>query len=378
MTIIDRYILRHFFFNIFLWFVSIVGIFIVFDLFTNLDSLITAGTEVNNIPLVIGKYYLFKSIPIVMMLSSVLGLLSAMITVASMKRHNELIPIQAAGISTIRIIMPLIFAVIFVALSAMVFREMLLPRFLDELVMDVTSIEKNKGVMVNAIIDNETGITIHGDRTFRNESRISSPSFVLRNPIVKQITYLKAQNAIHCPANNNHKAGFMLLDLHDIPEILKGESLSLNGQKIVITHQDEPDWLEENSCFVVTNVPFDYLASNDAWRQYASTLDMFLAARNRSLDVGNRIMATIHARLIQPFLDVMLLFLGLPVVLLNGDRNIFKTLGISGLIVISFIALREVCQHLGSSMDMPVLGAWLPLLIFGPIAVNQFVKLYEN
>ncbi|MDR1289971.1 MAG: LptF/LptG family permease [Planctomycetaceae bacterium] len=378
MTILDRYILKHFFFNIVLWLVSIVGIFIVFDLFTNLDTLIRTGKEANNIPLVIGKYYLFKSIPIVMMLSSVLGLLSAMITVATMKRHNELVPIQAAGISTIRITMPLIVAVIFVALLMAVFRETLLPRFLDELVVDASSIGKYEGVMVNAIIDNETAITINGDRTFRKELRISHPNFILRNPIVKQITYLKAQNAIHCPANNEHKAGFMLLEMQDMPEILKGNSLKLNEQEIVITHHDKPDWINENSCFVVTNVPFDYLASNDAWRQYASTFDMFLAARNQSLDVGNRIIATIHARLIQPFLDVMLLFLGLPVILLNSDRNIFKTLGLSGLIVISFIALREVCQHLGSSMDMPVLGAWLPLLIFGPIAVNQFVKLYEN
>jgi lipopolysaccharide export system permease protein len=378
MTILDRYILKRFFFNIILWFVSIVGIFIVFDLFTNLDTLIAAGKDVNNIPLVIGKYYLFKSIPIIMMLNSVLGLLSAMITIASLKRHNELIPIQAAGVSTIRIIMPLIIAVIFVALSATTFREIVLPKFLDELAMDATSIEKNKGVMVNAIIDNETGITIHGDRTFRKESRISSPNFILRSPIVKQITYLKAKNAIHYQANSQHHAGFMLQDLQEIPDTIKNESLSLNDKKIVITHQDEPDWINENCCFIVTNVPFDYLASNDSWRQYASTLDMFHAARNKSLDVGNRILATIHARLIQPFLDVMLLFLGLPIVLLNSDRNVFKTLGLSSLIVISFIAMREVCQYFGSSMDMPVLGAWLPLLIFGPIAINQFLKLYEN
>ncbi|MDR1924335.1 MAG: LptF/LptG family permease [Planctomycetaceae bacterium] len=378
MTILDRYILRSFFFNLLLWFVSIVGVFIVFDLFTNLDSLLRVGSAANNTPLVIGKYYIFKSIPIVMMLSSVLGLLSAMITVATMKRHNELIPIQAAGVSTTRIIMPLICAVIFVALSSMLFREMVLPRFLDELVADAMSMESDKGALVNAIIDNETGITIQGERTFRQESRISSPNFVLRRPLVKQITFLRAENAIHHAANSEHEAGFMLIKMAEIPDVVKRESLSIKDRKVVFTHDDAPEWVAENSCFVVTNVPFDYLASNDAWRQYASTFDMILAARNKSLDVGNRILATIHGRLMQPLLDVMLLFLGLPVVLLNSDKNIFKALGLSGLIVLSFMTLREVCQHLGANMDMPVLGAWLPLLIFGPIAVNQFIKLYEN
>lgn len=378
MTILDRYILKSFFFNLFLWFFCIVGIFIVFDLFTNLDGLLKVGKEVGNIPKVVGLYYLFKSVPIGMMLSSLLGLISAMITVAMLMRHNELIPIQAAGVSTLRIVTPLIVAVVLVAAAATVLREAVLPNYLDELVMDVTDFTQEKGNMVNAIIDRETGITIMGDRTFRSDTRISAPNFVIPKPIVKQVAYLKAKNAFHRRAEPGRPAGFLLDGMKDPPEFIKGPSLQYEGKTLVITHRDAPDWVEEGNCFVVSNVPFDYLASSDAWRQYASTWDLMRAARNKSLDVGNRIHAVIHARLLQPFLDITLLFLGLPIILCAGDRNVFKAMGISGLIVVAFLVVRESCQYFGANGEMPVLGAWLPMMVFTPIAVNQFLMLREK
>jgi lipopolysaccharide export system permease protein len=108
---------------------------------------------------------------------------------------------------------------------------------------------------------------------------------------------------------------------------------------------------------------------------YASTLELIQAARNHSLDVGNSIYTMIHARMLQPILDVSLLFLGLPMILTYGGRNVFKPMGISGVMILAFLAVSQGCQFLGSNAEMPVLGAWLPLIIFGPIAVNQYAML---
>ncbi|MDR2438459.1 MAG: LptF/LptG family permease [Planctomycetaceae bacterium] len=375
MTILDRYLLRSFFFNLFFWFICIIGIFIVFDLFTHLDSLVQKGKDQNNVLRLIGTYYFFKSIPIAMTLSSILGLISAMIAMAMMIRNNELVPIQAAGISTIRVIRPLIGAVILVAAVSTILRETVLPHFLDELVMEAETMTKNREIRLNAIIDNETGISILGDKIYRKELRISNPVFVIPKPIAKQLTRLKAKNAFYHPAKNGQPSGFLLVDLIEIPAILNGPSLTFQEKAIVITHQDASDWVDGNSCFVVSKVPFDYLASNDAWRQFASTWELFQAARNSSLDVGNRIHAMIHCRIVQPFLDVILLFLGLPIILAGGDRNIFKAMGISGLVIIAFLVIQKSCQYLGANANMPVLGAWLPLMIFVPFAVNQILML---
>lgn len=378
MTILDRYILKNYILNFVFLFFCILGIYIVFDLFTNLDRLLNAGKAHGNVGEVIATYYFFKTVPIAMMLSSILGLLAAMITVAMMMRHNELIPIQAAGISTIRIISPLIVAFILIAVGSTALREMVLPNYLDELVMDADSFREDEGSMVNATIDHSTGITIQGDRIFRSDRRISKPNFVLHRPVVKRPTNLRAVDAFYHPARDGRPAGFMLESLTEKQDVLDAPAIEYNGKKIVITHHGEPEWIKPGDCFVISGIPFDYLASNDAWRQYASTRDLIHAVRNRSMDTGNRIRASIHGRLMEPFLDITLLFLGLPIILSNGDRNVFKAMGISGLLVLAFLVVRRACLYLGASGEMPILGAWLPMMIFAPIAVNQFLMLREK
>ncbi len=375
MTILDRYILKSFFSNLIAWFLCVIGIYVVFDLFTNLDDLIQAGKKLGSVPAVIFSFYLFKAIPIGMMLSSVLGLISAMITVAMLKRHNELVPIQAAGVATTRIIRPLIIAVVFVAAGACILREAVLPHYIDELVMDIGDFSEVSGNVLNATDDLETGVRIMGDETVRQESKIVRPNFVIPKPILKQATHLRAKEAYHHPAGKDRPAGYMLVGLTDKPALAAGPALLHNGKPLLMTHQAAPDWVEPNNCFVVSNVPFDFLVSNSAWREYAGTWDLIKAVRNKSLDVGNQVHATIHVRLLRPLLDVVILFLGLPIILTSGDRNVFKAMGMSGLIILLFMVVQNGCQFLGANNDLPVLGAWLPLLIFGPIAVNQFLLL---
>jgi len=374
MTILDWYILRSFLFNFVGWNLCIVGIFVVFDLFTNFDSLIQAGKAVGNVPQVIFLYYFFKSIPIVLLLGSVLSLVAAMVTVAMLMRNNELIPIQAAGISTLRIIRPLIIAVFCLTALFCLMRECLLPNVQDRIVMEAADYAKNEGTLLNVAIDNETNISIRGDRIFRSDKRISKPEFDFSKTISRQLR-LTGESAYHKSATRSRPAGYLLTGVHD-RHILQNPTIMLEGKPILITPVDA-DYLEPDQCFVVTNVPFESLVSSNAW-QYASLWALVSAARNKSLDAGTLIHANIHSRITQPVLDMTLLFLGLPVLLLGGDRNVFKAMGLSGLILITFLLVCQASQFVGTSISTPVLGAWLPMMIFVPLAVNQFVLLRER
>ena len=375
MTILDRYILRNFLFNFVGWNLCFIGIYVVFDLFTNFDSLIQAGKAANNIPKIIFSYYFFKSIPIVLLLGSVLSLIAAMVTVAMLMRNNEFVPIQAAGISTLRIIRPLIIAVFCVAALFCMMREFLLPNIQDRIVMDVIDHVENRGVLLNVTIDNETNIKIRGDRVFRSEKRISKPEFEFPRTIVRQSLQLTGESAYHKQATKSRGAGYLLTGVQD-QHVLQNPSLMWEEKPILITPVDA-DELAPDQCFVVTNVPFECLASRDAWR-YASLWTLVSAARNKSLDVGTSTHASIHSRLTQPVLDMTLLFLGLPVLLLSGDRNVFKAMGLSGLILFAFLLVCYACQFAGTNAGMPILGAWLPMMLFVPLAVNQLILLQER
>ena len=380
MSILDRYILKIFLFNFAGWNLCFVGIFVVFDLFTNFDSLLHAGTAAGNVPKVVFLYYFFKSIPIILLLGSVLSLAAAMITLAILMRNNELVPIQAAGISSLRIVKPIILAVFCTTAIFCVVREYLLPNIQDRIVMEAADYAENKGTLLNVSIDNETNITILGDRVFRSEGRFSKPEFAFPRSISKQSLRISGESATHKPATKSHPAGYLVSGVQD-RHILQSPSLIWEDKPVLITPFDADQFgledLKANQCFVVTNVPFESLASRDAW-QYASLWTLISAARNKSLDVGYSVHTKIHSRLTQPILDMSLLFLGLPVLLTRGGRNVFKAIGLSALILFGFLLVCYSSQFIGTSVGMPVLGAWLPMMIFVPLAVNQFFRLRET
>ena len=376
MTIFDRYILRSFLKTYCLWFFCFIGIYIIFDLFTKTDGFIRAGENVVGTLSLIARYYMVQSLPFFDKISPVLCLTSAIITIAMFMRNNELVPVLAAGIPYLRVIKPIIFAVFFLTLGTAISREFLLPHFLDVLQKDPAKYTQDFGTEVNAATDHQSGIQIYGERAYSAEKRLFSPTIVLLN---KSLTIhgknISAGNAYFLPKTEKHPAGYLLKEIQQPKELLTSPSLVLEegGQTIIITPKDAP-WLAEDECFVVSNIPFGYLATNEAWRGYASTWEYIMAIRHQSLDLGKDIDSVIHSRVTQPFLDMTLLFIGLPIILRRGDRNVFKALGIVALLVGFFMLIQFTSLFFGRNSEMPILGAWFPLFLFVPIAVY----LYRN
>jgi lipopolysaccharide export system permease protein len=145
-------------------------------------------------------------------------------------------------------------------------------------------------------------------------------------------------------------------------------SLSLDGVPVVFTPRDHA-WLAPDQIFVASEVTFEQLASGSYWRQLSSSRELIAALRNPSLDLGSDARVMIHARVVQPLLDVALFLLGLPLVLSREQRNVFVASGLCVALVATFFVVVLACHVLGGSyLVSPVLGAWLPLMIFGPLA----------
>ena len=80
----------------------------------------------------------------------------------------------------------------------------------------------------------------------------------------------------------------------------------------------------------------------------------------------------VHSRIVQPVLDVALLFLGLPIVVTRQSRNVFLAIGLCLAVVTLFFLVVLGFQYLGTSaLISPAFAAWAPLLIFVPIAVGM-------
>src|SRR5262245_8816414 len=107
MKILDRLLITAFLKSYLICFVSLLSMYIVVDLFTNIDDLQTQQ-GLFHVVRQIAVYYSYKVFQIFDRLSEPIVLLAAVFTITWMQKHNELVPLLSAGISAHRVIRPVV------------------------------------------------------------------------------------------------------------------------------------------------------------------------------------------------------------------------------------------------------------------------------
>src|SRR4051812_34007944 len=133
MRILDQERYRAFLKAYVICFISLVGLYIVIDSFTNLDEFTEVTEGTGELLSHMGRYYSIRLCSIFDLLYSVMTMMAAIFTVTWMQRNNELLAMLAAGISTQRVIRPVWVATIAVSLLAVLNQEWVMPRYASEL-----------------------------------------------------------------------------------------------------------------------------------------------------------------------------------------------------------------------------------------------------
>jgi lipopolysaccharide export system permease protein len=375
MRILDRYLLGQFLQNFLICFCSLTGLYIVIDAFAKLESFMHYP---GNLWAIMGKYYAYQIIGFFDQTSGILTLIAAMFTIAMFQRYNELTALQAAGIAKWRIIKPVVAAVIFFTVLAAANREIVIPSIRDHLKTgEAQDLEGETAKDMFPHTDNKTDIILRGKQTVAKDQRIEKPTFVLPPTLDDYGKQLNASGAFYQQRNTQHPNGYLLKGVTAPKLIASKTSLGLNGEPVIFTPHDYP-WLAPDECFVASDITFEYLSSADDWRRYASLPELVAGLHNPSMNLGSDVRVAIHARLVQPALDVVLLFLGLPLLLSRINRNVFFAIGLCVALVVGFYMVVFGCQYLGSNyLVSPALAAWLPLMIFLPLAVWMSNPLWE-
>jgi lipopolysaccharide export system permease protein len=106
---IDRLMIRGYFKSYAVCLISLLSLYIVVDLFTNLDDFVHHNSAGLGAVLArIGSYYGYRIPQFFDRLCEAIVLLAGMFTVAMMQRNNEQIPLLSAGVSTQRIVAPVV------------------------------------------------------------------------------------------------------------------------------------------------------------------------------------------------------------------------------------------------------------------------------
>lgn len=368
MTRFDRYIIVEFLRVFFICFATFLGLFVVADFVNHFDEISRYAAKTNGMASALGEYYGPKVPWFFDFVGRLVALVSAVFAVTSLQKNNEMAAMMAAGISRWRIVKPLVVSVALIALLGALNRELLIPRLGARVYQDARTLAGDKSERIRAQYDHVTGIFMDGSGLSPRDEIIREPVFDLPKDLATSGTQIVGKQARRVAAEQDRPAGYLVMEV-DKKRTTVRQSV-LRGEEYIIYHSRDAVWLADDQMFVVTNLPFVQLRDRANWKQSSSTWGLIRAARNDSLDTGADVSVAIHTRFLQPVVDILVLFLGLPVVLSRESRNAFIAVGSCMLVVAAFIVSVIVLQNLGMSYVMsPSLAVWLPVIIFLPLAV---------
>lgn len=377
MRIMDRYVLKSFLRVLVICFLSLTGLYVVIDAFTHLDELLEIAGESSRLPGLLSEYYGARVLAFFDRTSALIALVAATFVATSLQRSNELAALMAAGIPKVRVVKPLIAAALAVSLLAAVNREWGIPSFRDQLMRNARDWDGRAEKRLDPRYDNHTDLLISGHHTLAAEQCIVQPVFRRQPDLGSFGSNLSADKAFYRPAEGNRPGGYLLVGVLMPKDLSQVDSFRLKGTPVVLSPRDTP-WLKADQCFVISDVSFAQLAAGNAWRQFSSTADLIAGLHNPSLDLASDVRVLVHARIVQPFLDMTLLCLGLPIVLARQNRNIFVAAGTCVLVVAAFVLVILACHAAGSSyLIAPAFAAWCPLLVFVPLARLSLDSLWQ-
>ena len=374
--IIDRYLIFLFIKVLLVCYFSLAGLSFVIDFVTNADEFL--GYIRREGPWVVVDYYLPRSLLFFDRIAGLLALVSAIFAITMLQRSNEFTALMAAGISRARIVWPLLVASCVVALLGAVNREFGLPQVREKLARNAQDWLGERSKKCTPRYDPRTDVLISGKATFANERRIQQPIFRLPPELAAWGRQIAAENAYQERATATRPAGYRLQGVKQPANLaqLKSAGLQIQPDKSGPIHEElvllspaEADWLQPDECFVVSSVGFEQLTMGGPWRQFLTSYELLTGIRGQKIEPGADVRLMLHMRLIQPLLDVALVLLGVPLVLTRGSRNLYLSAGLGTSMAICLLVVVLLCRALGVNYLLDVtLAAWLPLLIFGPVA----------
>jgi lipopolysaccharide export system permease protein len=361
MNLLDRLMIRGYVKAYLVCLISLISLYVVVDLFTNVEDFAEHSKGLPAILKHIGTYYGYKISQIFDRLCEAIVLMAAMFTVAMMQRNNELIPLVSAGIATQRVVRPILFSAAAMLGLAMLNQELIIPRIGSFLLNDRDDPRGERDIVVHGAFE-PNGVHVAGERGLRREKLVKEFSVVIPQGVTRDLTHIVAREAYYIAPGSGPQSGGWLLTGAE-PAELPGWD---NTQVLEV--------LDSGKYFLHTReVDFENLTRNRTWYVYASTLRL-LAELNKPDSVRLAAMAVLfHMRLTRPILGFLLVAMGLSVILRDQNRNVFVSTALCLVVCALFFGACFTCKYLGDNEYLsPALAAWLPVLCFGPVAFVLF------
>jgi len=358
MTTLDRLYFFNYVRSYLIVLTSLLALYINLDLFTNLDDF-SKGTLYDNVQH-ISAYYAAHISKIFNLMSEMITLIAAMFTVAWMQRSNELLPQLSAGISTRRVVRPILAGCLITIMLGPIVQEFVIPAVSEDLQKPRDDPKMERATSVRGAFDPQ-GIHVEGFKGYTRELKVLEFSVTLPETGPSGMAHFTAKEAIYVPPSREAQSG---------------------GWKLYQTNQEfEGDQLPAYLTRISTGIYFlktrdvDYesITRTGNWFQYASTPRLRELLAKPDTRRQPAVAVAFHMRITRPLVGIMLVLMGLGVILRDQNKNVFVNIGFCLILCVAFYAAVYGCKYMGENDFLePALAAWLPVLLFGPFAFVLF------
>ncbi|HXD85395.1 MAG TPA: LptF/LptG family permease [Urbifossiella sp.] len=362
ITVLDRMFFLSFIRSYAIVSTSLLSLYVVLDLFTNIDTFGRAGGDFIGITQHVFAYYSTQIALIFDRMAESITLLAAMFTVSWMQRNNELLPQLSAGIPTRRVVLPVLFGAALTLTLGPLNQEFVLPRIADRLAAPRDDQERKRAVVISGAYD-PSGIHFEGMAGLPRERKVLQfyatfpQTLPSGEPSPSGMVHLAAKEAVYYPPGSGpHSGGWDLTDAK--PETFEPGRMPPGLEMIDPGH-----------FFLKTvDTDFDAVSRGATWFVYAPSEKLRELLGRPEPRRQSKVAVLFHMRITRPLGGAMLVLLGLSVILGNPNRHVFISSGLCLAIAISYYVCLLGCKFLGDSGYVsPPLAAWIPVLIYGPL-----------
>ena len=363
LTTFDKYLLKRLVHTFLVFFIATYGLYMVIDLFTNIDDFMQEGYSRADVAKAIGRFYGFRVAEFLEMAGPTLIVLSAIAVLGLLEKHSESHPILAAGIPAFRILQPMLLGGTLLSVILIVNQEVIMPGLAVELQTPRGS--TNASVQkVEPVYDYFNYLMhIDGEEVVIEDRKLVRASFNLPRELATQSYAIESESAVYMAKTDRHPAGWLLQNLTGL---FDANMLTEEGRARVIPRSNGRD------VFIISDVSFDQLYNRGRNLKLLSSMQLIERIRNPStgyVPVQSQSLA-LHSRITRPLLTLFSIAIALPLVMRRESQSLIMNMAVCALVLGVFYGFFQGCLALSSSHFLrPDLAAWLPVIVMAGASV---------
>jgi lipopolysaccharide export system permease protein len=363
---IDRYIIYQFVKNLLFALLCFILIFILVDLFENLDKFID-----NKLPLSQVAYYYFYFIPeIVRLVCPIAMLLATLFTAGGMINYNEIIAVKNAGVSLMRFMLPFLLTGVVITGIAVYFNNWVVPEAnKKKFFFERTSLGKNKN------------LAGYGKLYFQD-----SPNqlIILEDFNEQQVTALRVSILRYQPDSISH-----LLVRVDADAMKWEKEKWIFTRAIVRDFSGAVEKMDIYPSALADSLPLinkinlkPLQITKKQWQpdeMNYTELKEYVDSQVKGGQNTDRVKVDYYSKMSFPFSNLIIIIFGISISTGSKRRKgLALQFGISILVSFVYLGFEKISQSFGYNGDLnPLFTAWLANIIFTAFgAVNLYFRNY--